>query len=400
MSSHHSGVVWNIDHQDAMSSNISSLLQASDIASDVTLSVSRHKFYAHKQILSARSDFFRYLLNLKKSLKIEFNKKNTVLSIIRNKLSEMSKSNVSAVLFLKFANMSHVERETFAKYLAYVYTGEMSFPGGANDLPVILEMLGIAQSTQAWSLSASLVHMLRAMFNTANVCRIYEAARAYGEHTLADMCADYIDAHALLMLHEKRLTSDVESADNLAELIKRDTFNVGDERIVYELVRDWHEWHNASEAPHEELMRCVRFQLMSLEELNSIRVESMNDVCHTIIADAIFEKIANKTTARPRTPLKTTTTTTTTPKTVTSTTKVPTRPPLLSTMRHPPPLPLPPTPPLLASGSTLNNSVLIYETIKGNCIRVLLGHTGLVRVVDQLSNGLLVIYILHLTFHV
>lgn len=113
MSSHHhlNSLSGEIDHIHAVSEDIGTLYLSEEF-SDVTIVVAGHKFYSHKLILAARSEYFRALLygGMKESAQNEI---------------ELNASSLPA----------------FKNLLKYIYTGRMSLANERDEVLCFIKLL-------------------------------------------------------------------------------------------------------------------------------------------------------------------------------------------------------------------------------------------------------------------
>lgn len=257
--------VGDIEHVDYLSEQIGALCLSSEY-SDVTLIVEGQRIPAHKVILAASSDFFR------------------------------------ALLFggMKEANQAEVELQAplhaFKALLRYVYSGHMGLSILREE--TVLDMLGLAHQYNFPQLEAAICDYLRQVLALRNVCSVLDAARLYGLEGLMNYCYGYLDRNAAEVLnHTSFLQLSVEA---LQGLLLRDSF-FAPEVDIFRAVCEWFNankhWINMEERRDEvnAILKCVRFTLMSLEELLTV-VRPFHLVTPDMLLDAIEQKTQTKST--------------------------------------------------------------------------------------------------------
>ncbi|XP_034247809.1 BTB/POZ domain-containing protein 9 [Thrips palmi] len=276
-SNHHMGRVapnGEIEHTTFLSDHIGALY-LNDEYSDVVLTVDGQRFYGHKVILAACSEYFRALLfgGLRESKQAEIELKGTNL-------------------------------HAFKALLKYIYTGHMSLANQKEE--VILETLGLAHQYGFVDLESSIADYLRQILQIRNVCMIYDAARLYELQFLIRVCCSFMDKNAQeIIKHESFLHL---SPTGLKALIERDSFYAREVEI-FQAVVEWvranqadcidngsiYSSHDGSEDSGESsaltaasaaVMSAVRLPLISLTELLTV-VRPTNLVSPGTILDAI-----------------------------------------------------------------------------------------------------------------
>lgn len=244
MSSHHhlNSSSGEIDHVHFVSEDIGALYLSEEY-SDVTIVVAGHKFYSHKLILAARSEYFRALLfgGMKESAQNEI---------------ELNASSLPA----------------FKNLLKYIYTGRMSLANERDE--TILDILALAHLYGFVDLEAAISDYLREILNIKNICSILDTALLYQLEFLTNVCFEYMDKQASdIIKHESFLQL---SPTALSELISRDSFYVPEIDIFSAM----HLWIKANpEVDNRKVIAQLRLSLISRTDLSRI-------VRHTFVSDA------------------------------------------------------------------------------------------------------------------
>ncbi|XP_012222177.1 BTB/POZ domain-containing protein 9 isoform X2 [Linepithema humile] len=255
MSSHHhlSLSSGEIDHIHFVSEDVGALY-LSEKYSDVTIVVRGHKFYSHKLILAARSDYFRALLfgGMKESAQDEI---------------ELNTPSLTA----------------FRSLLKYIYTGRMSLANERDE--VILDTLALAHLYGFVDLEAAISDYLREILNIKNVCSTLDTALLYHLKFLTKVCLEYMDKHASeIIQHESFLQL---SPTALSELISRDSF-YAPEIEIFKTVNKWVKANPHVEA--SEVKAHLRLPLMGeLDILLTVRSSKL--FSDTALVDALTVQI-------------------------------------------------------------------------------------------------------------
>ncbi|GAB6031713.1 BTB/POZ domain-containing protein 9 [Chamberlinius hualienensis] len=254
--SHHLGTnrsVGDVEHVYQLSEDIGALYLSNEI-SDVTIILENTRFYGHKVILAARSEYFRALLfgGMRESQESEIELKGT--SVVAFKL-----------------------------LLKYIYTGQMGLASLKEE--VILDVLWLAHQYGFVDLETAISDYLKAILSSRNVCVIYDMANLFNLTSLSGVCCSFIDKHATdIMLQESFLSI---SASALKEIISRNSF-CAKEVDIFRAVCLWIE-HNP-ESDSREILSAIRLPLMKINDL-------LNVVRPTMLfsSDALLDAIQSKT---------------------------------------------------------------------------------------------------------
>ncbi|XP_014603530.1 PREDICTED: BTB/POZ domain-containing protein 9 isoform X1 [Polistes canadensis] len=250
MSSHHcltsSG---EVEHTNLLSEDIGAL-HLSNNYTDVTLIVSDQRFNGHKIILAARSQYFRALLF--------------------GGLKESSQEEIE----LKGASLA-----AFKKLFKYIYTGRMSLANQREE--VIVDILSLAHQYGFLELESAISDYLKEILSVKNFCLIFDASRLYQLEFLTKVCYEYVNKHAVEIIHHDSFLQLSPSAIN--ELISCDSFYVP-EIDIFLTVQEWIATN--PDVDPTEVLAQVRLSLISLTDLLNI-VRSTRLVSSEAILDAI-----------------------------------------------------------------------------------------------------------------
>jgi len=249
-----------IDHVELLSSQTSALYRSQEFT-DVTFVVEGSKFFAHRVILAARSDYFRALL-----------------------YGGMRETNPATEIEIK-----DTTGPAFDALLKYVYTGKVFLCDYKED--TVLELLSLAHKYGFLALESALQGYLKAILSIKNVCVIFDAAVLYQMGDLYTTCLSFLDRNAVEVLSTDGFLCLTKSA--LIEIIKRDSF-CAPENQIFRAVREWAESaEEISEADLKDILEKVRLPLISLHDLfNIVRPSEL------FSADAILDAIRIKTESR------------------------------------------------------------------------------------------------------
>ena len=155
-----------INHTSALSGDFGTLFNQSDY-SDIELIVESERFYAHRIILAARSEYFRALLF--------------------GGLRESQQNNHPI-------EIKECKSAAFKMLLLYIYTGRISLLKEKED--ILLDLLGLVHQYGFQQLESSLSIYLKSILSLKNVCTIYDTACLYNLKSLKQHSAQFIDNHA------------------------------------------------------------------------------------------------------------------------------------------------------------------------------------------------------------
>lgn len=249
-----------IDHVELLSSQTGALFRSQEFT-DVTFVVEGSKFFAHRVILAARSEYFRALL-----------------------YGGMRETNPATEIEVK-----DTTAPAFDALLKYVYTGKMFLGDYKED--TILELLSLAHKYGFLALESALQGYLKAILSIRNVCVIFDAAVLYQMKDLYTTCLSFLDRNAVEVLSTEGFSCLTKSA--LIEIIKRDSF-CAPENQIFRAVREWVESADEiTETDLREILDKIRLPLISLHDLfNIVRPSEL------FSADSILDAIRIKTESR------------------------------------------------------------------------------------------------------
>lgn len=249
-----------IDHGELLSSQTGALYRSQEFT-DVKFVVEGSKFYAHRVILAARSEYFRALL-----------------------YGGMRETDPETEIEVK-----DTTAPAFDTLLKYVYTGKM-FLGECRE-DTILELLSLAHKYGFLALESALQGYLKATLSIRNVCIIFDAAVLYQMRDLCSTCLSFLDRNAVEVLSTDGFSCLTKSS--LVEIIKRDSF-CAPENQIFRAVKEWVEAaEEISDESMKDILDKVRLPLISLNDLfNIVRPSQL------FSADAILDVIRIKTESR------------------------------------------------------------------------------------------------------
>lgn len=249
-----------IDHVELLSSQTSALYRSQEFT-DVTFIVDGSKFFAHRVILAARSEYFRALL-----------------------FGGMRETNPDTQI-----DIHDTTSPAFDALLKYVYSGKMFLGDYKED--TILELLSLAHKYGFLALESALQGYLKAILNIRNVCVVFDAAVLYQMNDLYTTCLSFLDRNAVEVLSTEGFSCLTKPA--LIEIIERDSF-CAPENQIFRAVVEWVESaEEMSDVDFKDILDKVRLPLISLHDLfNIVRPSDL------FSADAILDAIRIKTESR------------------------------------------------------------------------------------------------------
>jgi len=231
-----------IDHADGHLAQIGELC-LNDLYSDVTLMVEGQALKAHRNILAAKSDYFRSLLT-----------------------SGMKESHSKEV------ELKETPIRGFRLLLRYIYTGQMSLAD--QDLEVILEVLGLAHKYCFAKLEKSLSEDLLSNLSAETVCRIFETALLYKMKPLIKASYAFFDDHGGKVLEHPSFLKLPQHL--VTDIFSRDSFALPEVKI-FKAAQKWLESNTrtqeedgamtASSDVANQVLSKVRLELIPVEDL-------------------------------------------------------------------------------------------------------------------------------------
>ena len=169
-----------------------------------------------------------------------------------------------------------------------MYTGQLILKNQQVDR--MFDLMSIAKTLELSNMMEDIYILLKNSLNRENVVLIYENVFHYGQTNLKESCEHLIDQHAEYLVAQKSLTK--LSSQCLQEILGRDSFGIN-EMIIFELVNEWHVYHNQSENVNNELIKKIRFELFSNKELFNLTHHSNlvdKNLLFEILNDRIFHE--------------------------------------------------------------------------------------------------------------
>eukprot|EP00698_Gefionella_okellyi_P025356 TRINITY_DN9249_c0_g1_i1.p1 TRINITY_DN9249_c0_g1~~TRINITY_DN9249_c0_g1_i1.p1 ORF type:complete len:494 (-),score=117.59 TRINITY_DN9249_c0_g1_i1:26-1507(-) len=191
------------------------------------------RYYAHRLILTAGSEFFRAML---------------------------SGSFVEAGM--KEITLKELSFDAFELLLDYLYTASVDIPEGSE-----LAVLALAQRFQSPGLLLAAEQQLVASMTPGRVCALLRSCAEYEAHSTADSCLDYIARN----FRKISRTSDISqlTADEMLKLVQSE--RIGCEEIdVFTAIVNWGKLNKGDKTLQEvcgEMAQYVRVGLIEAEAL-------------------------------------------------------------------------------------------------------------------------------------
>lgn len=136
-----------------------------------------------------------------------------------------------------------------------------------SQLKVILDLLGLSNRYNFDALQQAISSYLKATLSVNNACVIFNTANFYQLKDLCTACYTYIDSHATEMTSSEGFLSLSQAA--LIDLLSRDSFFAPEIEIFRSIVQ-WMEKNNISVEEASDLLKVVRLQLVSNNDLFNI----------------------------------------------------------------------------------------------------------------------------------
>ena len=132
---------------------------------------------------------------------------------------------------------------------------------------MILDLLGLSNRYNFDALQQAISSYLKATLSVNNACVIFNTANFYQLKDLCTACYTYIDSHATEMTSSEGFLSLSQAA--LIDLLSRDSFFAPEIEIFRSIVQ-WMEKNNISVEEASDLLKVVRLQLVSNNDLFNI----------------------------------------------------------------------------------------------------------------------------------
>ena len=155
--------------------------------------------------------------------------------------------------------------------LKYIYTGKINFRSMVSpkqEMNLILDTLGLSNLFGYMELKEEISGFLKNSLHLNNVCNILDASRLYEIDELTQMCYNFIDKHAELLLEHESFKFLHKSS--LVILLARDSFFVS-EINIFQAIKGWIECNpELTSEEITEVVAQVRLPLINLEDLLSV----------------------------------------------------------------------------------------------------------------------------------
>ena len=179
-------------------------------------------------------------------------------------------------------DLPNTSADGFRILLHYVYSGRINLVDLKEDQ--LLEQLGLANRYGFSDYENAIVHYLKAIIETRNVCDVYNVANLYSLTFLETVCLNYLDRNASEILTSESFLN--LSANSVVAIVSRDSFCAPEEEI-FRAVRAWAEAN--PEEDHGRPIACIRLNIMQIPELlNVVRPSSL------VSSDAILDAIDSR----------------------------------------------------------------------------------------------------------
>ncbi|XP_072005521.1 kelch repeat and BTB domain-containing protein 8-like [Engystomops pustulosus] len=216
-------------------------LYVHEILCDATIVTAGKRFPCHRVVLSSVSPYFRALFTcpMKESQSCEVS------------LLDIPSSVVKVIL-------------------VFIYTGE-AFLSMEN----IEELFTVSCRLQIRPLQDLCNRFLSKNMHHENCLRIYRLARSHNDQSLLDTAMNCISQH-IASLSEKEDFLHLELSE-VTRILSSDQLMVSSELTIYNLACRWWKYQSTEDNPlPEELLKVVRFPLMTPEELAGVNVDILS----------------------------------------------------------------------------------------------------------------------------
>ena len=220
-----------------------------------------------------------------------------------------------------------------------MYTGQLFLKNQQVDR--MFDLMSIGKTLELTNMTRDIAELLKEGLDLKNVFDIYEKAVQYDQIKLKISCEYFIDHNAEYLVDQKSMSK--LSSQCLQEILGRDSFLINESKL-FELVSDWHAYHNRTENLDNELIKKIRFELFSNEELLNLTHYSKL-VDSKLVCQILKDRILHKNTKTPTRQFQT----------------------------------------KLVSGSD-DNTIKIWNVDTGECVRTLTGHSHRVHSLQLLAN--------------
>ncbi|XP_018016294.1 BTB/POZ domain-containing protein 9-like isoform X4 [Hyalella azteca] len=225
-----------VDHSISLAQDIGNLYLNSEF-SDVVLVVGSQRFYAHRVVLAARSNYFR--------------------AMMYGGLQESHQTEVE----IKDANLI-----AFKILLKYIYQGYVALHTEKEE--TVHEILALSHQYGFEELEAAVCDYLKETLCINNFCVIYDLSLLYCLNGLRTVCQDFLDKNAQIIVNHSSFK--MLSPMALKSIISRDSF-CAPEVDIFCGVWEWAKANNVvDKALLQEVISLIRLPLLSLLDLLNV----------------------------------------------------------------------------------------------------------------------------------
>jgi BTB/POZ domain-containing protein 9 len=200
--------------------------------SDITINVHGRKFYAHKAILAARCDFFKFVFY----------------------------DHVQAIKESPEAIGTDISVWAFQELLRFIYTGAIIT---TPNVTLILELLEISVNCSFTDLENFLTNKLKSALNLENAYDILNVANSRDLDELRDACHTFMDENAPEII-ASLLFNNLPQKSAIG-VLQRDTF-CAPEIAIFDCVA---KWCKVNKDVDNLVIQCVRLSLLTVDEIVS-----------------------------------------------------------------------------------------------------------------------------------
>ncbi|RWS20431.1 hypothetical protein B4U80_12081, partial [Leptotrombidium deliense] len=170
--------------------------------------------------------------------------------------------------------LTDVKSEHFAQILEYIYTGKIIFETLENAVQLVPQ----AKQYELNRLHHDILDIIQSNLNLENIWHLFQVVKLTEE--VEEIFLEFLDNNATETV--KRAEVLYLSHDIFEKLIRRDTFSPN-ETEIFEMTKNWLQKNQN----HREVIKHIRFALMSEDEQENIMRESnglvtRNDITHSI----------------------------------------------------------------------------------------------------------------------
>lgn len=228
------------------------------VLSDVTFIVGRkrEKIYAHKSILCFTCEYFQ--------------------KMFCNGMSESGMNHIT---------LPDIEPEEFLAVMNFLYTGELQ-DNSMTSPDTVLGVLELADRYQIIPLREFCLNYISKNITLECVCLLMEKAIMYSSEELKKSCLSFIENNTSEVFNSDCMF--LLSSEALAEILKSDRLNAKEIEIFHAVTKWIEENKQQGSQSLEEVLRYIRFPLMTSEEL--VAIENTKQIPKDILYEAFKYK--------------------------------------------------------------------------------------------------------------